>query len=68
MLGDRQWKYNDWLADACGDVDRLPEWRPLMYKVAGEQTILQPRKCTSRSSCMGDLTLSVSTCPCTLIA
>ena len=37
MLGDKQWAYNDWLADACGDVDRLPEWRPLMYKVAGEQ-------------------------------
>ena len=36
MLGDKQWAYNDWLADACGpDVERLPEWRPLMYKVAG---------------------------------
>lgn len=36
MLGDKQWSYNDWLADACGDVGRLPEWRPLMYKVAGQ--------------------------------
>ena len=41
MLGDKQWAYNDWLADACGsDVDRLPAWRPLMYKVAGGQPFL----------------------------
>lgn len=38
MLGDKQWQYNDWLADACGpDVPRLPLWRPLMYTVAGRQ-------------------------------
>ncbi|CAL8462038.1 g1569 [Coccomyxa elongata] len=37
MLGDKQWEYNDWLADACGpDVPRLPLWRPLMYKIAGD--------------------------------
>ena len=54
MLGDKQWAYNDWLADACGDVDRLPEWRPLMYKVAGEQESpeLGRCRCTDIRSCM----------------
>ena len=42
MLGDKQWAYNDWLADACGDVARLPGWRPLMYKVAGQQALREP--------------------------
>ncbi|EIE25007.1 FAD/NAD(P)-binding domain-containing protein [Coccomyxa subellipsoidea C-169] len=37
MLGDKQWEYNDWLAAACGpDVTPLPQWRPKMYKVAGD--------------------------------
>ncbi|KAK9908844.1 hypothetical protein WJX75_003644 [Coccomyxa subellipsoidea] len=37
LLGDKQWEYNDWLAAACGpDVTPLPQWRPKMYKVAGD--------------------------------
>jgi hypothetical protein len=36
MDSDTQWKYNDWLAGACGpDVAPLPAWRRLMHLATG---------------------------------
>eukprot|EP00878_Enallax_costatus_P022744 GHUV01024148.1.p1 GENE.GHUV01024148.1~~GHUV01024148.1.p1 ORF type:complete len:193 (+),score=51.36 GHUV01024148.1:1312-1890(+) len=36
MMGDDQWRYNDWLAQAAGpDVKGLPSWRLAMYASAG---------------------------------
>ncbi|WIA31017.1 hypothetical protein OEZ86_001056 [Tetradesmus obliquus] len=36
MMGEQQWAYNDWLAEAAGaDVAKLPAWRAAMYASTG---------------------------------
>ncbi|KAF8068234.1 flavin-containing monooxygenase [Scenedesmus sp. PABB004] len=43
MMGEDQWEYDAWLADAAGpDVPRLPRWREAMYAAVGASKRAHP--------------------------
>ena len=45
MDGDTQWRYNNWLAEQCGEeVQPLGAWRQQMYESTSENKRKHPEK------------------------
>ena len=41
MIGDIQWRYDEWLAEQCGpDTPPLPSWRQHMYEITGAAPLM----------------------------